>query len=115
MAAFTAAATNPRRRTKYWYSEKPIEIKVGELVRIFFVNAGPNRASTFHVIGTIFSSVYRSGNPSNALHGVQSFEVGPGNGAVFEFTVHEPGDYPFLDHALARAYKGGIGVFKAVP
>lgn len=97
------------------YAQSPIEIKVGELVRIFFVNAGPNLTSTFHVIGSIFSSVYRSGNPANAVHGVQSFEVGPADGAVFEFTVHEAGSYTFLDHALARAYKGGIGVFKAVP
>lgn len=97
------------------YADHPIQIKVGRLVRIFFVNAGPNRSSSFHVVGAIFSSVYRSGNPANAVHGVQSFEVGPGNGAVFEFTVHEAGDYPFVDHAIARAYKGAIGIFHAVP
>ncbi len=97
------------------YVEHPIEIKVGELVRVFFVNAGPNRTSTFHVVGTIFSAVYRSGNPANAFHGVQSFEVGPGDGAIFEFRVHEPGEYPFVDHAIARAYKGAIGMFHAVP
>ncbi|MGB3549679.1 MAG: multicopper oxidase domain-containing protein [Candidatus Binatus sp.] len=97
------------------YVEHPIQIKVGELVRIFFVNAGPNRLSTFHVVGTILSAVYRSGNPANALHDVQSFEVGPGDGAIFEFRVHEAGDYPFVDHAIARAYKGAIGMFHAVP
>lgn len=97
------------------YADNPIQITVGELVRVFFVNAGPNRTSTFHVIGTIFENVYRSGNPANALHGVQSFEVGPGNGAILEFRVHEPGDYMFVDHAIARAYKGAIGTFRAVP
>jgi len=96
------------------YSDHPIQIKVETPVRIFFVNAGPNRTSSFHVVGTIFTSAYRSGNPVNAVHGVQTFEVGPGNGAVFEFTVHEPGDYPFVDHAIARAYKGAIGIFRAV-
>lgn len=97
------------------YADHPIQIKVDNPVRIFFVNAGPNRTSSFHVVGTVFSSVYRSGNPANVEHGVQTFEVGPGNGAVFEFTVHEAGDYPFVDHAIARAYKGAIGVFHAVP
>lgn len=97
------------------YADKPIQIKVGQPVRIFFVNAGPNRTSSFHVVGTVFTSVYRSGNPANALHGVQTFEVGPGDGAAFEFTVHEAGDYPFIDHAIARAYKGAIGIFRAVP
>jgi nitrite reductase (NO-forming) len=96
------------------YAENPIPIKVGELVRIFFVNAGPNLTSTFHVIGAIFETVYRSGNPANPFHGVQSFEVGPGDGAIFEFRVHEPGDYTFVDHAIARAYKGAIGIFRAV-
>jgi nitrite reductase (NO-forming) len=96
------------------YADHPIQIKVDQPVRIFFVNAGPNRTSSFHVVGTVFSSVYRSGNPANVEHGVQTFEVGPGDGAIFEFTVHEAGDYPFVDHAIARAYKGAIGVFHAV-
>jgi nitrite reductase (NO-forming) len=97
------------------YVEHPIDIKVGELVRVFFVNAGPNRTSTFHLIGSMFSKVYRSGNPANPMYALQSFEVGPGDGAMFEFRVHEAGNYPFVDHAIARAYKGAIGVFHAEP
>jgi nitrite reductase (NO-forming) len=97
------------------YVEHPIPIKTGELVRIFFVNAGPNLSSTFHVTGAIFSTVYRGGNPANAMHDLASFEVGPGDGAVFEFRVHEPGDYAFIDHALARTTKGAEGVFRAAP
>lgn len=97
------------------YVEHPIPIKVGELVRVFFVNAGPNLSSTFHVTGVIFDTVYRGGHPANATHGLASFEVGPGDGAVFEFRVHEAGDYEFIDHALARAVKGAEGVFRAAP
>jgi len=97
------------------YVEHPIPIKVGELVRVFFVNAGPNLSSTFHVTGVIFSIVYRGGNPADAMHDLASFEVGPGDGAVFEFRVHEPGDYAFIDHALARTTKGAEGVFRATP
>jgi len=97
------------------YVEHPIPIKVGELVRVFFVNAGPNLSSTFHVTGVIFSTVYRGGNPADAMHDLASFEVGPGDGAVFEFRVHEPGDYAFIDHALARTTKGAEGVFRATP
>jgi nitrite reductase (NO-forming) len=97
------------------YVDHPIPIKVGELVRVFFVNAGPNLTSTFHVIGAIFSTVYRGGNPADAMHDLSAFEVGPGDGAVFEFRVHEAGDYPFVDHALARTTKGAEGVFRATP
>ena len=97
------------------YVEHPIPIKVGELVRVFFVNAGPNLSATFHVSGVIFSTVYRGGNPADAMHGLASFEVGPGDGAVFEFRVHEAGDYEFIDHALARTTRGAQGVFRAAP
>jgi nitrite reductase (NO-forming) len=91
----------------------PIRIKVGELVRIFFVNIGPNLFSDFHVVGAIFNAVYRSGDPAEALHNLQSFEVGPGDGAVFEFRVYSPGTYMFMDHAMGHAYKGAMGIFRA--
>jgi len=91
----------------------PIPIKVGELVRVFFINIGPTLFSDFHVVGAIFSTVYRSGNPADALHDIQTFEVGPGDGAVFEFRVHHPGSYTFMDHAMGHAYKGAMGVFRA--
>lgn len=40
------------------YQMKPIEIKVGELVRVFYVNAGPNLVSTFHIMGAVLDTVY---------------------------------------------------------
>jgi len=91
----------------------PIPIKVGELVRIFFLNAGPNLNSTFHVPGVLFSTVYVSGNPTNALHDIPSFQVAPGEGAVFEFKVNEEGDYSFVDTAGAHSYKGALGLLRA--
>ena len=33
------------------YVENPIPVKVGEPIRIFVVNAGPNIWSSFHVVG----------------------------------------------------------------
>jgi len=91
----------------------PIEIKVGKLVRVFFANAGPNLTSSFNVAGVLFSTVYRGGNPANALHGVSTFEVAPSDGAVFEFTVNQPGNYPFMDLNRASQYKGALGTFRA--
>ncbi len=99
---------------KYGLSN-PIPIKVGDLVRVFFVNAGPNLTSAFHVAGVLFSTVYRSGNPADALRGVNTLEVPPGDGAVFEFKVNQPGDYSFIDLNRAHQYKGAAGVFRATP
>jgi len=44
-------------------AEHPIPIKLGRLVRMFFLNAGPNLWSALHVSGVIFKTVYRNGNP----------------------------------------------------
>lgn len=95
--------------------QHPIEIKVGKLVRVFFVNAGPNLTSAFHVTGVLFDTVYAGGNPANAMHGLDTLEVPPSDGAVFEFRVTEPGDYQFMDLNRAQQYRGANGVFRATP
>lgn len=95
--------------------DHPVELKVGKLVRVFFVNAGPNMTSSFHIAGVLFSTVYRGGNPADATHGVNTFEVPPSDGAVFEFTVNEPGIYNFMDLNRASQYKGAAGIFRAEP
>ncbi len=95
--------------------EHPIEIKVGKLVRVFFVNAGPNLTSAFQVTGVLFDTVYKGGNPANAMHGLNTLEVPPSDGAVFEFRVTQPGDYQFMDLNRAQQYKGANGVFRATP
>jgi len=95
--------------------DHPIEIKVGKLVRVFFVNAGPNLTSAFHVTGVLFDTVYKGGNPANAMHGLDTLAVSPSDGAVFEFRVTEPGYYQFMDLNRAQQYKGANGVFRATP
>ena len=75
---------------KYGF-EHPIDIKVGKLVRVFFVNAGPSLTSAFYVTGVLFDTVYKSGNPANAMHGLNTLAGPPSDGAVFEFRVTEPG------------------------
>ena len=95
------------------YMEHPLSIKVGVPVRIYVVDAGPSHFSAFHVIGTIFRNVYTDGNPSNALHGIQTASVPPGGGAIVEFTVLQAGRYPFVTHQFGDADHGAMGVFVA--
>lgn len=94
--------------------DHPIEIKVGKLIRVFFVNAGPSFTSAFYVSGVLFDTAYKSGNPANALHGLNTLAVPPSDGAVFEFKVTQPGYYHFMDQNRAQQYKGANGVFHAV-
>jgi nitrite reductase (NO-forming) len=64
-------------------------------------------------VGTIFDKVYINGNPKNALIGLQSVTIAPGDGAVVEFTLDEPGDYPFVNHAFGHAAHGAVGMLHA--
>ena len=54
------------------YAEHPIEVEPMELVRLYVVNAGPNRISSFHVVGGIFERVFDDGTQANPLVGVQT-------------------------------------------
>ena len=94
------------------YKTTPLTAKVGELVRIFIVNAGPNSSSAFHVIGALFHHVEADGNPANVEGMRQTIDVPPGDGALVELRFAEPGSYPFVTHKFADATKGAVGVFK---
>ncbi|MCA9664198.1 MAG: multicopper oxidase domain-containing protein [Myxococcales bacterium] len=92
------------------YRSKPIEAKVGETVRFFVVNAGPNATSAFHVVGGLFDHVELDGNPSNAVGMRQTVDISPGSGAICEITLREPGSYPFVTHKFNDATRGAVGV-----
>jgi nitrite reductase (NO-forming) len=87
-----------------------LEVKVGERVRIYFVNAGPNEFSALHPIAEIWDNVYESGNPANKFTGVQTYVVGPGSAATFDMIVDNPGAYPVVTHSLTGALRGAIAV-----
>jgi nitrite reductase (NO-forming) len=96
------------------YARHPIKVKTGELLRLYVVNAGPNRVSSFHVVGAIFERVFQDafGRP---LEGVQTVSVPVGGAAIFEVRLREAGTYPFVSHAFADATKGAVGMFEAGP
>ena len=96
------------------YATAPIEVRPNELVRMYVVNAGPNRISSFHVVGGIFERVFLDGSATTSLRGVQTMNVPVGGGGIFEVRLREPGEYPFVTHAFADATKGAVGVLRAV-
>lgn len=94
------------------YATHPIPVGVNEPIRIFMVNAGPNRISSFHVVGSMLDRVLADGF-SPGFKGMQTWNVPVGGGAVFELHLVEKGLYPFVTHAFADATKGAVGVFQA--
>jgi nitrite reductase (NO-forming) len=96
------------------YASHPIAVQANELLRLYVVNAGPNRISSFHVVGGIFERVFQDGSDRSPLAGVQTVNVPVGGGTIFEVRLREPGDYPFVTHAFADATKGAVGILRAL-
>ncbi|HEY1808357.1 MAG TPA: copper-containing nitrite reductase [Acidobacteriaceae bacterium] len=92
-------------------SRFPLQANVGETVRIFFGNAGPNATASEHMIGEIFTKVYLSGSLTSApLTGVQTAGVPPGDAAILDLKAEMPGKFTLMDHAMARMDKGLLAV-----
>jgi nitrite reductase (NO-forming) len=88
--------------------DNSMHVKVGDRVRLFVGNGGPNLSSSFHVIGEIFDTVHAEG-ASEATTNVQTTMIPAGGATWVEFTVDVPGTYILVDHALSRAMdKGAI-------
>ncbi len=94
------------------YKENPIKVKLGDLVRFYVVNAGPTLTSAFHIVGEQFDTVYLGAPPDSAIHGVQTFNVPPGGGMVFELEADVVGSFPFVNHAFAYTEKGAVGILE---
>jgi nitrite reductase (NO-forming) len=86
--------------------EYKMTAKVGETVRVYFGVGGPNKVSSFHVIGEIFDKVYSEGSLTAIKTNVQTTLVAPGGATIVDFKVNYPGNYLLVDHALSRVAKG---------
>ncbi len=86
--------------------ERSLRAEVGQTVRLFVGNGGPNLSSSFHVIGEIFDTVHPEAG-SMTTHNVQTTAIPPGGAAIVEFTVDVPGTYHLVDHAIFRAMNKG--------
>jgi nitrite reductase (NO-forming) len=93
--------------------DKSLKVKVGEKVRFFVGNGGPNLVSSFHVIGEVFDRVYTEGG-TRFQENVQTTIVPAGGSALVEFKMEVPGTYVLVDHSIFRAFnKGALGMMKA--
>ena len=92
--------------------DNAIKAKVGETVRLYVGNGGPNLVSSFHVIGEIFDKVWFEGD-TKFQENVQSTLIPAGGAAVAEFKTEVPGTYVIVDHSLFRAFNtGALGMMK---
>ena len=92
--------------------DNAITAKVGETVRLYVGNGGPNLVSSFHVIGEIFDKVHVEGGDL-INENVQTTLIPAGGAAIVEFKVDVPGTFILVDHSIFRAFnKGALGMLK---
>lgn len=100
------------------YTHRPLPARVGERVRIWVLDAGPDRPLSFHVVGGQFDRVWTEGAytlggaaaPARDT-GAQVLPLLPAQGGFVELTFPEPGRYPFLNHVMSDAERGAQGAF----
>ncbi|HSO63831.1 MAG TPA: multicopper oxidase domain-containing protein, partial [Ornithinibacter sp.] len=106
------------------YAARPLSARVGERVRWWVLAAGPNRGSSFHVVGGQFDTVWSEGayllrsgvGPSGDRGGgSQVLDLAAAQGGFVELVLSEPGSYPFVTHVMADAERGARGVLRVTP
>jgi nitrite reductase (NO-forming) len=112
--------------TAFQYDQRPLAVRVGKRLRIWVLDGGPSRPTSFHVVGAQFSTVYSEGayvlrdgrGPLDAGKGAgsggsQALALQPGQGGFVELTLAEAGRYPFVSHLMVDAERGAHGLLQA--
>ncbi len=94
------------------YQDHPIDLKVGELVRIYLVNMTEfDLINSFHIHGNFFK-LYRTGTSLTPHDYTDTVMLCQGERAILEFTYKFPGKFMFHAHQSEFAELGWIGLFE---
>lgn len=100
------------------YKFSPLHVKVGDRIRIWVLDAGPSENSSFHIVGTIFDTVFKEGtyilkrgNPEGG--GSQAMDLQAAQGGYVEFQVRKAGSYLIVTHKFVNVGKGAAGMIMA--
>jgi nitrite reductase (NO-forming) len=97
----------------FQYDTAPLRAKAGETVRMWVLDAGPNRPMAFHVVGEQLDATWTEGAWTlrpGTRGGAQVLPLLPAQGGFVELTFDEPGRYPFVNHVMVDAERGEHGV-----
>lgn len=97
------------------YKFAPIHVDTNKRYRVWVINDGPSENSAFHIVGTIFDTIYKEGTtllqPDARQGGSQVLDLQPAQGGYVEFSFAEDGLYPMVTHKFANVGKGALGFF----
>jgi len=96
----------------YDHNKNPIKIRVGELVRIFLVNALEfDQTNSFHLHANFFH-YYPTGTSLSPSEFTDTIAQMQGQRGILEFRYKHPGRYMFHAHKTEFAELGWTGVFE---
>ncbi|WP_425953476.1 multicopper oxidase domain-containing protein [Xylanimonas sp. McL0601] len=110
----------------FQYDAHPLTANVGERVRFWVLDVGPNLGLSFHVVGSQFDTVWSEGAYSvhrgtstdgltRGITGAQVLSLGAAEGGFVELVPREAGHYPFVNHQMSLGEKGAHGVLEVQP
>jgi nitrite reductase (NO-forming) len=99
------------------YKFAPIRVEPNQRIRAWVIDDGPSENSAFHIVGTIFDTVWKEGTyllrPDARHGGSQVLDLQPAQGGFVEFSLPETGFYPIVTHKFSNASRGAMGLFQA--
>lgn len=106
----------------FQYDAHPLTARAGKKIRIWVLDAGPNAALSFHIVGAHFNTVWKEGayllrdnNSSGMSSGEaasQALGLQPAEGGFVELTIPDAGSYTMVNHIMSLAEKGAHGTLK---
>ncbi|WP_151641561.1 multicopper oxidase domain-containing protein [Corynebacterium sp. 11A] len=98
---------------EFAYMAAPLTMQPGQTARFWVVNAGPNIASSFHIVGTQFHTMYKEGayqlRDAAGSGGGQALGLLAAQGGFVEARFPEAGTYTFVNHQFIDAERGAKG------
>ncbi|MFF0224010.1 multicopper oxidase domain-containing protein [Streptomyces sp. NPDC004629] len=95
------------------YAKAPLTLRAGERARFWVVAAGPGDGISFHIVGTVFDTVYKEGAyllERGGPGGSQALDLAVAQGGFVETTFPAAGHYSFVDHDMRHAEAGAMGM-----
>ncbi|HEY5155590.1 MAG TPA: cupredoxin domain-containing protein [Acidimicrobiales bacterium] len=99
------------------YKARPLRVEPNQRVRVWVIDDGPSENSAFHIVGTIFDTVWKEGSyllqPDQRQGGSQVLDLQPAQGGFVEFSMAEKGYYLMVTHKFSNVGKGALGIIQA--